>query len=145
MNFREFLHLQERNTVGTHNDTATGSFITQGGLPSSPEGHGALLPTQVLQPNLAVRQGRVISLGNENEMTPDGKPTRNPIPVVLDGGTRLQLTWNQYQRIGEPKVGDHMTVQFLRLSDDDTPSPSGIHSIEVRGQDGVKKYNNWPH
>jgi len=142
MNFREFIGLEEQNTVGTHNDGATAAFITSNEPPDNLEGRGLTLPTQVLMPGLAVRKGTVRSLG---EVNANGEPTRNPIPILLSDNTRLNLTWDQYNRIGRPKRGWEMTVQFIRLADDASQSASGIHAIETRDPDGqIRKYHNWP-
>ena len=139
MNFREFI---EQNTVGTHNDTATGGYVDSSAAPDSLEGRGMTMPTQVFQPNLTVRRGIVKGLGEENS---SGEPTRNPIPILLSDNTRLSLTWDQYKRIGKPKKNWEMTVQFLRLADDDSKNPTGIHSIETKDPDGkTYKYHNWP-
>ena len=142
MNFKEFLRLKEQNTVGTHNDTATGAFVTSNEPPDSLEGRGNTLPTQTLQPGLAIRRGIIKSLGEENS---NQEPTKNPIPILLSDNSRLSLTWDQYRRIGKPQKGWEMTVQFLRSNDDDSESPSGIHTIETRDPSGkVYKYHNWP-
>lgn len=57
---------------------------------------------------------------------------RNPIYVQLDDGTKLFFTYDEFKRInGEPVVGKTMAVKLLRLSHDNTDSPSKIHSCRI--------------
>jgi hypothetical protein len=125
MNFKEFLKLDEQNTVGTHNDYATGAFLSSdvngsdggmGGTDRKPPFFGLdLVPT-------ITRQGRIKFI----EMN------KNPILILLTDGTRLHLTWDEYKRIGkEPQVGKTMVVVFQRFPGDASESLSQIQSIEI--------------
>jgi len=147
MNFREFLIFQEQNTVGVHNDMAGGAYLptnfTNSEAPDNLEGRGVSLPGLDMVSNLKSATGVIRSVGQEND---NHEPTQNPIPITLSDNTKLSLTWDQYIRIGKPKRGWQMTVQFLRMKDDDSSSQSGIHSVETRDPEGKsRKFNNWPH
>jgi hypothetical protein len=147
MNFKEFLHFSEQNTVGKHNDFATAAFMSTDQTGSEGkdnlEGRGNHLPgVDLLFPSV-MRGGVISSLGPMND---NGEPTTNPVPVRLSDNTQLSLTWGQYHRIGRPKPGWSMTVHFLRALDDESDQKSGVHKIETRDPDSGKtfRYMNWP-
>lgn len=53
----------------------------------------------------------------------------NPILIFLADGTQIFLPLDAFRRIkDEPKVGKTLTVVFQRREDDDSKSPSQIHS-----------------
>jgi len=56
----------------------------------------------------------------------------NPIEIVLEDGTRLFLTVDQFRRIkGNPAVGRVMTVVFERSPLDNGNVPSKINAIQI--------------
>jgi hypothetical protein len=123
MNFREFL-LQERNTVGTHNDKATGAFLSsnQSGseLPDMLQGRGVNLPSTDLVPTIS-RSSPITFV----------ELKKNPILVMLSDGTRMYFTWDEFRRIPgeEPKAGRMLSVTFQRFPGDDSKEYSQIQSV----------------
>jgi hypothetical protein len=123
MNFREFL-LQERNTVGTHNDYATGAYLSsnQSGseLPDMLQGRGMSLPSTDLLPTLS-RCSPITFV----------ELKKNPILVMLSDGTRMYFTWDEFRRIPgeEPKAGKTLSVTFQRFPGDDSKEYSQIQTV----------------
>jgi hypothetical protein len=128
MDFREFL-MREENTVGTHNDMATGAFLptfyTGSETPASAgislQGRGLSLPGTDLVPTLS--RSCPISFVERN---------KNPIFVLLSDGTKLYFTWDEFKRIPgiEPEVGRTMTVVFQRFPGDHSQEQSQIQSVK---------------
>ena len=57
---------------------------------------------------------------------------KNPILVLLKDGTKLFLTFDQYNRMKtKPEVGKRITVVFQRSPEDKSNSPSKIEKIEI--------------
>ncbi len=53
---------------------------------------------------------------------------KNPINIMLEDGTSLYLTWDEFKRIpgDKPEIGKSLKVVFQRLSHDKTEKPSKI-------------------
>jgi len=123
MNFREFI-LQEDNTIGTHNDMATGAYLptsyTGSDSPDQLEGRGLSLPGTDLVPTIT-RCAKITFV----EMK------RNPILILLSDGTKMYFTWDEFRRIPgeEPKVGRTMSVVFQRFPEDHSDAYSQIQNI----------------
>lgn len=129
MRFKEYLQLVEQNTVGKHNDYAQGAYLgtdwtgsEAGGSGQGLEGRGLHLPGIDLVPT--VTKSSQIKFIERN---------KNPIFVLLADGTRLQFTWDEFNRIpgGQPKVGQTMTVKFQRFPGDTTEMLSQVSSVKV--------------
>lgn len=126
MDFREFLALTEVNTVGKHNDHATGAMLqsTQTGSERNPspgmEGHPNHLPSLDLVPTIT--KTSQIKYVEKN---------KNPIRILLADGTRLHFTWDEFKRIqgDEPTMGKTLTVVFQRFPSDTTEETSQIQSV----------------
>jgi hypothetical protein len=57
---------------------------------------------------------------------------RNPIHIVLDEGTELFLTWDQFKKIKPPpQLNDSLEVKFQRLLNDFSNNSSKIVEIKV--------------
>lgn len=126
MKFRDFLKLTEQNTVGYHNDMATGMYLgtdwTGSEAPDNLQGRGLHLPGLDLVPT-QTRSSKIAFV----------ERTKNPIFVMLQDGTRLHFTWDEFNRIKDrPEVGKTMTVVFQRWPGDTTESVSQIAHVEVR-------------
>lgn len=126
MRFREFLALTEQNTVGYHNDVATGSFLgtdwTGSEAPENLEGKGFHLPGLDLVPTVT-RSSKIAFI----------ERNKNPIFIMLQDGTRLHFTWDEFNRIqDQPEVGKTMTVVFQRWPGDTTDEQAQIAKVDVR-------------
>ena len=124
LKFKDYVRLREMNTVGYHNDGPGGGYLSsdQTGSEAVPADHGNHLPSTDLKipeelPTVVVTS--TIRMLERN---------KNPIFIFLDDGTKLYLTWQEFNRIGgkEPEVGRQMRVVFLRRKDDSSESPSQI-------------------
>lgn len=53
---------------------------------------------------------------------------KNPINIMLEDGTSLYLSWDEFKRIPgvTPEVGKSLKVIFQRLNNDKTDKPSKI-------------------
>jgi len=131
MRFREFMeaeglrlsHPFSQNTVGTHNDFATASF-----LPSTWTGSESLgaypygPPSADLEIPHVSRKSKIRSV----------EERRNPIVVRLMDGTAIYLTLDEFRRVDSRtklQPGREITVTFQRREGDDGPDPSKIVSI----------------
>jgi len=120
--FRKFI---EQNTVGTHNDYASGSYLpsdfTGSEVPIKYDGRPGFLPSVDLQ----------LPSTNKTAMIRFIDMKRNPISIFLTDGTRLYLTIHQFKRIKgtEPAVGKTLSVTFQRSPEDHSEQPSQIASI----------------
>lgn len=57
---------------------------------------------------------------------------KNPIIVLLDDGTKLYFTYDEFRRIeGTPEVGKKLTYTMQRLAHDKTIMPSKITKCVV--------------
>jgi len=118
--------MQEENTVGTHNDMATGAylptFFTGSESPTNIglQGRGMMLPGIDLVPTIS--RCCPITYVERN---------KNPILVLLSDGTKLYFTWDEFKRIPgeEPKVGRMLSVVFQRFPGDDSQEQSQIHRV----------------
>ena len=126
MNFREFLKLSEQNTVGTHNDVASGSYLgtdwTGSDTPDGLEGQGLHLPGLDLVPTQS-RSAKITFI----------ERNKNPVFIMLQDGTRLNFSWDEFSRIKDkPEVGKTMTVVFQRWPGDTTEENSQVARVDVR-------------
>lgn len=135
LSFRQFIELAEQNTVGYHNDGPGSGFAQSGGgamLGSDwtgseqPEAHGMLgrplsLPSYDMAVPKVKRQSRVKVLERNN----------NPILMILDDGTRMSFTYDEFKRIEgrEPQQGSLITVVFQRHPRMGASAMSQIDSI----------------
>lgn len=137
MRFKDYIALTEQNTVGHHNDGPGSGFQPGGGAYLSSDqseteasstrdaqGHANHLPGHVLDIPIVTKTSRVAMV----------ERNKNPILVMLQDGTKMYFTWDEFNRIqGEtPSPGRLMTVKFQRRMDDKRRESSQIQSIEVR-------------
>jgi len=123
MNFKQYVKLFEQNTPGYHNDYATGSF-----LPSVFTG------TETPDINIPHLSSIDLTIPStvKNSTISFIELNKNPILVLLKDGTKLFLTFDQYNRIKpKPEVGKRITVVFQRSPEDKSNSPSKIEKIEI--------------
>jgi hypothetical protein len=117
----------EQNTVGTHNDYATGAYVSTDWSGS----RGQVNPFQ---------QGQQAHLSKTDVMVP-GVPTRvirgrieiaelktNPCFIQLSDGTKLYIPYDAISKRvqGEVKRGNMMEVTFRRHQSDGSINPSDI-------------------
>jgi hypothetical protein len=139
--FRQYIkkRMQEQNTVGKHNDGATssnvGSYIGSdwsGSEQSSTMGylgHPVHLPSLDLVANIpnllglpVVKRSSKIILIKKNE---------NPISLHLADGTKIHMTFDEFNRIKglPPEVGRNVTVIFQKSKKDKSKELSKIQDI----------------
>lgn len=132
MNFRQFLEHNplkisnsfSQNTLGTHNDHATTSFLPStwtGSEDLGVFGHG-LPSTDISIPTTTVRS-KISSI----------ELNKNPIRLRLEDKTEIPLTWDEFRRIDaikKLKVGNILTVTFQRSPGDKSPEASKIIKVE---------------
>ena len=123
MNFKQYVKIFEQNTVGTHNDYATGAFVPS--VSSGTETYSNTLPhlssIDLVMPNVA--KTSFISYIELN---------KNPILILLKDGTKIFLNIDQYNRIKPtPEIGKRITVVFQRSPEDKSNEPSKIEKIEI--------------
>ena len=119
LTFREFFTLTEQNTVGYHNDGPGSGFVQTGGAYLSTDqsgseqspsasmlGHPQWLPGLDVAIPTVTKTSRVAFV----------ERNKNPILVLLQDGTRLHFSWDQFKRIkgSEPERGKQLTVIFQR-------------------------------
>lgn len=125
-NFRKFL---EQNTVGYHNDTSGGAYLSsdQTGSEMSNtmgfDGRPLHLPSYDFALPAVIKTGKVVFI----------EKNKNPISIHLSDGTKLYLLYPEYRRIkgSEPEMGRTVTVEFQRNAKDDSMQTSKINSITV--------------
>jgi hypothetical protein len=62
----------------------------------------------------------------------DIKLNKNPIMILLQDGSKLFMTVDQFKRIsGKPEIGKTLVVNFQRLQNDNSNLPSTIKSCKV--------------
>lgn len=112
-----------QNTVGTHNDTATASFLPStwtGTEDLGPFGHG-LPSTDLVIPTTEVKS-KIRSIVKN----------KNPIAILLMDGTKIYLSIDEFNRINSFKnlaVGEELTVTFQRSPEDKGSETSKIVNI----------------
>lgn len=131
MNFKEFMEQEgvrihnqfSQNTVGTHNDRATGAMLPStwtGSEDLGPYSYG--LPGTDLEIPQTTRRSKIRSV----------EKNRDPIRVRLMDGTVVYLTVDEFKR-AESKTrmapGSEVTVTFQRRPEDSTDQPSKIVDI----------------
>jgi hypothetical protein len=135
LNFKQYM---EQNTVGYHNDGPGSGFRQSGG--------SYLTSDQTGSETWGNTFGHPLTLPSYDFALPSVVPTikksgkikfiqdkENPIIIMLDNGTRLYLTVDEYRRIkGKPEIGKDMTVVFQRHQNDRTNNPSQVQSITVQ-------------
>jgi len=127
VNFKEYILLSERNTVGTHNDGPGAIFTTsdQSGSESSAspsfDGHPLHLPSHDLGLPTTTKTAKIKFM----------ERNKNPILIYLEDGTKLYLNWDQFKRISgcKPEVGKTITVVFQRFPGDQSGENSQIQSL----------------
>lgn len=123
MNFKQYIKLQEQNTIGKHNDFATAAF-----LPSDWTGSETY---DLNLPFLSSIDVEIPSVTKTSVITSVIK-NKNPIIIELRDGTRLYLDIDQYRRINKtPEVGQTMTVVFQRNKNDFSDNTSKIIKIQI--------------
>jgi hypothetical protein len=123
MNFKQYIKILEQNTVGTHNDFATGAL-----LPS--DWTGSETP-DINLPFLSSTDLSIPEVSRSSTISNIIK-NKNPILIELKDGTKLYLTLEQYKRINKvPEVGKRLTVVFQRNSSDQSEQPSKVIKIEI--------------
>jgi hypothetical protein len=131
MTFKQFLDQNPnsiinslgQNTVGTHNDYATGAYLPSTWIGS--ENQGRL--SQSITNNVFV-------IPNTTKRTKirSVEVNKNPIVVSLMDGTKLYLTIDQFNRVQSNKkleAGEEISVTFQRRPEDTSDQPSKIISI----------------
>jgi hypothetical protein len=124
MNFKQYLKIIEQNTVGTHNDFATGALLSSSWTDSESASEKTLpwLPSTDLSIPSVVRTSFITNIIKNT----------NPIIIEMKDGTKLYLDIDQYNRIGKtPEIGQRITVSFQRSPTDATNQPSKIEKIEI--------------
>ena len=117
-------YLQEQNTVGYHNDgpgaPILNSDATGSETPNSYFGNPNFLPSLDMGLPTVTRSSRIIQVERH----------KNPIFVMLQDGTKLYFTYDEFKRIkgSEPKVGKTLQVVFQRSPDDSSGNHSQIQS-----------------
>lgn len=122
--FKEFIKIKEQNTVGTHNDYATGSILPSSwtGSESPPEKLLPFLPSTDLSIPQVTRSSFIVNIIKN----------KNPITIQLKDGTQLYLTLDQFNRIDKtPEIGKRLTVVFQRNPEDQSNQNSKIEKIEI--------------
>jgi hypothetical protein len=124
MNFKQYIKIIEQNTVGTHNDFATGAMLPSSwtGSESAPEKLLPFLPSTDLSIPQVTRSSFIVCI----------LKNKNPIVIQLKDGTQLFLSLDQFNRINKtPEIGKRITVVFQRNPDDNSDEPSKIEKIEI--------------
>lgn len=131
LNFREFVESVDvkiyssfgQNTVGTHNDAATATFLPSTWTGSEDLGRfGYGLPSVDLSIPSVTRKSKIRFV----------EKNRNPIIVQLMDGTCLYMTADEFRRIDartKLDVDREITVVFQRRGDDRGQEPSQVVSI----------------
>lgn len=132
MNFKQFLEEHNplkiqasfsQNTVGSHNDFATSTFLPSTWTGSENLGsfnHG--LPSTDLNIPTVTRNSKIRYI----------EKNKNPIKIMLLDGTKLFLTFDEFNRINSYKkldVGQEINVTFQRQIGDKSLEPSKIIKV----------------
>lgn len=123
MNFKQYIKITEQNTVGTHNDFATGAMLPSSWTGSeTPDINLPFLSSTDLQIPEVTRSSFISNIVKN----------KNPILIELKDGTKLHLTLDQYKRINKiPEIGKRLTVVFQRSDGDQSEQPSKVIKIQV--------------
>ena len=146
MNFRQFLEHNplkmqasfSQNTVGTHNDTATASFLPSTFTGSEDLGiMGYGLPSTDLALPTVTRESEIMRVLNapatKDHRRTNDKSQKDLIKVIMRDGTTIHLTFAEYKRINSRKPlepGQRLRVTFQR-----NPSESGKEPSKIIGVD----------
>lgn len=121
MRFKNYFKLIEQNTVGYHNDFATGVFV------STDFSGSETFPTQTLGTNLPGIDLIIPNTTRKSEIIYIQK-NKNPIFVLMKDGTKLYFTWDEYIRIGKPDIGRTLVITFEKRLPNE---PSKILKIDL--------------
>lgn len=131
LGFRQFMEQGEGrvynafggNTVGTHNDSATGAMLPTTWTGSEDLGKfGYGLPGVDLAIPHVTRRSTIRSV----------ERNKNPIKVQLMDGTAIYLSVDEFRRVESRtklEPNREITVTFQRREDDGSPEPSKVVSI----------------
>lgn len=131
LNFRQFMEQGEgrvhnafsQNTVGTHNDYATASFLSSTWTGSEDLGRiGNALPSTDLEIPHVARRSKIRFV----------EKNKNPIKVQLMDGTTLYLSLDEFRRIDSRtklEPNREITVTFQRRDGDSGSEPSKVVSV----------------
>lgn len=130
INFRQFIENQfkiqndfSQNTVGTHNDRATATFVSSNWNSGESSGEfGSGMPGTDMSLPTVEKKSTIRSIVKN----------KNPIFIMLMDGTKIYLTLDEFNRISTFKklaVGEKVTVTFQRNPGDSGQEPSKIISI----------------
>jgi hypothetical protein len=130
LNFRQFMEQGEgrvhntfgQNTVGTHNDHATSSFLSSTWTGSEDLGRLGGLPSTDLEIPHVSRRSKIKSI----------EKNKNPIKVQLADGTTIYLSLDEFRRVDSRtklEPNREITVTFQRRDEDGSPEPSKVVSI----------------
>jgi len=116
LTFREFL---EQNTVGYHNDGPGSGFVQTGGAYLGSDQTGSEQdPTKAMlgHPQWLPSLDFAIPTVSRTSTVAFVERNKNPILVMLQDGTKLHFSWDQFKRIegSEPERGKQLTVTFQR-------------------------------
>lgn len=144
LNFKSFLEYNplkiqnqfSQNTVGTHNDRATATFLPTTFTGSEDLGvMGYGLPGTDLSLPTVTRESEILSVFNSpaiEKKRKNDKSQKDLIRINLKDGTTIFLTIHQYLRISSKKKllpGEKITVVFRRNPSDSGTDSSNIISI----------------
>lgn len=122
LNFKKFM---EQNTVGKHNDNATGGIVSSD-LPvlDTQKIPSLIVSKEMLLPSVR-KTGKIVFLDRNS------KQHSKLITVLLSDQTKLYFTWDEFKAIKglEPEVGKSLTVVFQRHAKDKSDEPSQIDSV----------------
>lgn len=153
MNFRSFLEYDQvrirsprmGNTVGVHNDMATGAYLPS--VVSGSDSAQSIWPSERMGPTDLVipkveRRSRVREILNAPSYVYDDKKRRNdmsnrdPVKIRLEDGTIIEMPVHRYDqmyRSGKKiKPGSVVRVTFTRNALDKSNNPSVVSGIEIQ-------------
>ena len=123
LNFKEFFN----NTVGKHNDTASGAILGSDWTGSEMSSMMGMLGRPLHLPSMDFAFPNIMKQGIIKFM--DEK--KNPIMMHLSDGTRLHFSLDEFNRIKgrKPRVGRTVMVIFQRHPSDASEEPSQIQDV----------------
>lgn len=153
MNFKSFLEYDQvrisvpslGNTVGTHNDMSTGSYlpaaVSGSEVPRSDWPSDRMNPTDLVIPKVE-RQSRVREILNapsyvyRDKKRQNDMSNRDPVKIRLYDGTFIEMPIHRYDqmyRSGKKVLpGCVVNVTFMRNPLDKSNSPSVVSGIEIQ-------------
>ncbi len=137
MNFKEYINrIEEDNTVGYHNDGPGGPHARMAGAyTTSDMTDSEGFPTMIGHPLHLPSHDLALSVPTVNKVAKIQviEKNKNPIFVMLDDGTKLHITLDEFNRIkgNKPEVGRIMKVTFQRRLNDKSKDNSKIISIKI--------------